>query len=294
MVQILREDRGRATPTQARARPAARRSATGSSASASARSATRPRCRSRATSTSSATSSRRTSTRAAARSAASRRSTGIFAPVDQHTHTPRPRCRVTVGTRGLSSEARVSAARGSSRITVDGHVEVAGAEGTRRSSRRRSPAGSRSRSSATSRGSGPPVGACRMCLVRDRGDAEAPGRLHDDRAGRHGRARPRRPRTKAAEGQEATLEFILVNHPLDCPVCDKGGECPLQDLTFRYGPGHDADDASRSAPSRSRSRSRRRSRSTASAASSATAARASPRASPRTGSSSRGTAARSR
>jgi NADH-quinone oxidoreductase subunit G len=42
---------------------------------------------------------------------------------------------------------------------------------------------------------------------------------------------------KAADGQEATLEFILVNHPLDCPVCDKGGECPLQDLTFRYGPG---------------------------------------------------------
>ncbi len=42
---------------------------------------------------------------------------------------------------------------------------------------------------------------------------------------------------KAADGQNATLEFILVNHPLDCPVCDKGGECPLQDLTFRYGPG---------------------------------------------------------
>ena len=33
------------------------------------------------------------------------------------------------------------------------------------------------------------------------------------------------------------LEFLLINHPLDCPVCDKGGECPLQDLTFRYGPG---------------------------------------------------------
>ena len=33
------------------------------------------------------------------------------------------------------------------------------------------------------------------------------------------------------------MEFILVNHPLDCPVCDKGGECPLQDLTFRWGPG---------------------------------------------------------
>ena len=43
---------------------------------------------------------------------------------------------------------------------------------------------------------------------------------------------------QAAEGQNATLEFILVNHPLDCPVCDKGGECPLQDLTFRYGPGN--------------------------------------------------------
>src|SRR5262249_55208912 len=42
---------------------------------------------------------------------------------------------------------------------------------------------------------------------------------------------------KAAEAQNSTLEFILVNHPLDCPVCDKGGECPLQDLTFRYGPG---------------------------------------------------------
>src|SRR5919106_1797344 len=42
----------------------------------------------------------------------------------------------------------------------------------------------------------------------------------------------------ARDGQNATLEFILVNHPLDCPVCDKGGECPLQDLTFRWGPGN--------------------------------------------------------
>ncbi|HYC80174.1 MAG TPA: molybdopterin-dependent oxidoreductase, partial [Solirubrobacterales bacterium] len=42
---------------------------------------------------------------------------------------------------------------------------------------------------------------------------------------------------KAAEGQNATLEFILVNHPLDCPVCDKGGECPLQDITQGWGPG---------------------------------------------------------
>jgi NADH-quinone oxidoreductase subunit G len=43
---------------------------------------------------------------------------------------------------------------------------------------------------------------------------------------------------QAAEGQDAVLEFILLNHPLDCPDCDKGGECPLQDLTFRYGPGN--------------------------------------------------------
>ncbi len=34
------------------------------------------------------------------------------------------------------------------------------------------------------------------------------------------------------------LEFLLTNHPLDCPVCDKGGECELQDMTFRYGPDH--------------------------------------------------------
>ena len=33
------------------------------------------------------------------------------------------------------------------------------------------------------------------------------------------------------------LEFLLINHPLDCPVCDKGGECPLQDQTMAYGPG---------------------------------------------------------
>jgi NADH-quinone oxidoreductase subunit G len=36
--------------------------------------------------------------------------------------------------------------------------------------------------------------------------------------------------------REGMLEFLLVNHPLDCPVCDRGGECDLQDFTFRYGP----------------------------------------------------------
>jgi NADH-quinone oxidoreductase subunit G len=43
------------------------------------------------------------------------------------------------------------------------------------------------------------------------------------------------PRVKTA--QEAVVEFLLVNHPLDCPVCDKGGECPLQDITFGWGAG---------------------------------------------------------
>jgi NADH-quinone oxidoreductase subunit G len=37
--------------------------------------------------------------------------------------------------------------------------------------------------------------------------------------------------------QQAVVEFLLVNHPLDCPVCDKGGECPLQDIAMGWGPG---------------------------------------------------------
>jgi NADH-quinone oxidoreductase subunit G len=40
-----------------------------------------------------------------------------------------------------------------------------------------------------------------------------------------------------AEARKGTLEFLLTNHPLDCPVCDKGGECELQDMVFRYGAG---------------------------------------------------------
>ncbi|MEJ7793741.1 MAG: 2Fe-2S iron-sulfur cluster-binding protein [Gaiellaceae bacterium] len=83
---------------------------------------------------------------------------------------------------------------------------------------------------------GPPVGACRMCLVEVEGipklQAGCTLSAQPDMVVRTAAASP-----KAAEGQEATLEFILVNHPLDCPVCDKGGECPLQDLTFRWGPG---------------------------------------------------------
>ena len=83
---------------------------------------------------------------------------------------------------------------------------------------------------------GPPVGACRMCLVEVEGlpklQAGCTLVAQDGMVVKTARTSER-----AAEGQNATLEFILVNHPLDCPVCDKGGECPLQDLTFRYGPG---------------------------------------------------------
>jgi NADH dehydrogenase/NADH:ubiquinone oxidoreductase subunit G len=84
---------------------------------------------------------------------------------------------------------------------------------------------------------GPPVGACRMCLVEVEGlpKLQAGCTL----AAQDGMVvHTARSSEKAADGQNATLEFILVNHPLDCPVCDKGGECPLQDLTFRYGPGN--------------------------------------------------------
>lgn len=42
---------------------------------------------------------------------------------------------------------------------------------------------------------------------------------------------------KVKEGRDEVLEFLLTSHPLDCPICDKGGECPLQNLTMNFGPG---------------------------------------------------------
>ncbi len=82
---------------------------------------------------------------------------------------------------------------------------------------------------------GPPVGACRMCLVEVEGMPKLQAGC--TLTAQEGMVvRTAHTSALAAEGQNATLEFILINHPLDCPVCDKGGECPLQDLTFRYGP----------------------------------------------------------
>lgn len=43
---------------------------------------------------------------------------------------------------------------------------------------------------------------------------------------------------KAVKARKATVEFTLINHPLDCPICDKGGECPLQLTTVKHGPGY--------------------------------------------------------
>jgi NADH-quinone oxidoreductase subunit G len=83
---------------------------------------------------------------------------------------------------------------------------------------------------------GPPVGACRMCLCEVEGmpklQAACTMTAQDGLV-----VKTAKTSDKAAEGQQAILEFILLNHPLDCPDCDKGGECPLQDLTFRFGPG---------------------------------------------------------
>ena len=91
------------------------------------------------------------------------------------------------------------------------------------------------------------------------------------------------------------MEFLLINHPLDCPVCDKGGECPLQNQAMSNGRGESrfAESAASSAPSPSRSTSPRRCCSTASAACCARAAPASPSRSPATRSSRCSSAVRS-
>ena len=81
-----------------------------------------------------------------------------------------------------------------------------------------------------------PVGMCRQCIV----EVEGP----------RGKSLVVSCMTPVAEGQvvatdsdaakraqEGVLELLLANHPLDCPVCDKGGECPLQDQAFSHGPG---------------------------------------------------------
>ncbi|HEX4465707.1 MAG TPA: molybdopterin-dependent oxidoreductase [Solirubrobacteraceae bacterium] len=81
---------------------------------------------------------------------------------------------------------------------------------------------------------GNPVGACRMCLV----EIEGIGKLQT------GCSTPVKDgmvvntqSDRVKEAQRSVVEFLLINHPLDCPVCDKGGECPLQDISFGWGGG---------------------------------------------------------
>ncbi|GAC1438961.1 MAG: NADH-quinone oxidoreductase subunit NuoG [Solirubrobacteraceae bacterium] len=81
---------------------------------------------------------------------------------------------------------------------------------------------------------GQPVGACRMCLVEIEGIPKlqtACSTPVKDGMVVHTQT------DRVQEAQQAVVEFLLVNHPLDCPVCDKGGECPLQDITFGWGSG---------------------------------------------------------
>lgn len=80
----------------------------------------------------------------------------------------------------------------------------------------------------------PPFGACRVCLV----EVEKMNKLQTSctLVATEGMVVNTQSQ-KAVEGRKGILELLLINHPLDCPICDKGGECPLQDLTLKFGPG---------------------------------------------------------
>ncbi len=81
-----------------------------------------------------------------------------------------------------------------------------------------------------------PVGMCRQCMVEvegPRGPMMVVSCMTPVAEGQV--VRTDTPQVKRA--QEGMLELLLANHPLDCPVCDKGGECPLQDQAFSHGPG---------------------------------------------------------
>jgi NADH-quinone oxidoreductase subunit G len=81
---------------------------------------------------------------------------------------------------------------------------------------------------------GGPVGACRMCLVEIEGIPKLQtGCSTPVKDGMVVYTQTERVRV----AQQSVVEFLLINHPLDCPVCDKGGECPLQDISFGWGGG---------------------------------------------------------
>ncbi len=81
-----------------------------------------------------------------------------------------------------------------------------------------------------------PIGACRQCYVEVEGQRKlfmscttevAPDMV----------VKTQNSSDVVREAQVANLEFLLLNHPLDCPICDRGGECPLQDQALAFGPG---------------------------------------------------------
>jgi NADH-quinone oxidoreductase chain G len=79
------------------------------------------------------------------------------------------------------------------------------------------------------------VGACRMCLVEIEGARGL--QTSCTTPVRDGMVVKVHTSPAAVKARRASIEFLLTNHPLDCPVCDKGGECPLQDQALQDGPG---------------------------------------------------------
>jgi NADH-quinone oxidoreductase subunit G len=85
------------------------------------------------------------------------------------------------------------------------------------------------------------AGNCRMCLIEVKGGPPKPAascamNVRDLRPGPNGEAPEiftKSPMVKKA--REGVMEFLLINHPLDCPICDQGGECDLQDQAMAYG-----------------------------------------------------------
>lgn len=80
----------------------------------------------------------------------------------------------------------------------------------------------------------PPFGACRVCLV----EVDKMGKLQTSCTLEATEGMVVKTQSQLAiEGRKGILEFLLINHPLDCPICDRGGECPLQDQALEHGPG---------------------------------------------------------
>lgn len=80
----------------------------------------------------------------------------------------------------------------------------------------------------------PPFGACRVCLVEV--EKMAKPQTSCTLVATDGMV-VKTQSAMAEEGRKQIIEFLLLNHPLDCPICDRGGECPLQENALRYGPG---------------------------------------------------------